>query len=278
MILAIRPYRKEEQLVHRNALGIRIILALFLWALLPGLARASGGTLGWTSCNWENSTTLQAGVVYVRASGYPSDAWRDGVLNSFNNRINDAIATWDWALSTEGYTLPTDIARMADNGYGEQILVDQHEFGSGSNIWGDTFTYSQSGTNTCATHSTANNWIGWAHIRTDVHNEWWTQEDNRRAYWEGCPGRGYSPAYTCSKNRDFESMLAHELGHAQGLVHPQTVDIHQPSLNPDSASLADCGTLLDRATMCGNVQQYRSSGQTLHAWDKDSFRLLELEH
>ncbi|MGH2394160.1 MAG: hypothetical protein ACRDGH_11830 [Candidatus Limnocylindria bacterium] len=51
----------------------------------------------------------------MRAPGYPADSWGDGVLNSFYNRISQAIATWNNQLDAQGYVLPTEIARKADN-------------------------------------------------------------------------------------------------------------------------------------------------------------------
>lgn len=78
---------------------------------------------------------------------------------------------------------------------------------------------------------------------------------------------------------DFESILMHELGHAMGIPHPQEVDEHQLSLSPDAATLADCGTTTDRATMCANVaQRFRSSGRTLHEWDYRSLYVQGLYH
>ena len=176
---------------------------------------ANGGSYGWSLQLGELArpkcwTNLRA------RERYPPDSLRDGVLNSFNNRINQAIATWNAALNNAGYVVPTDVLRMTDPCGAPQIEVTQYQFGSGSSLWGDATSYSQSGVNSCVMHSTSNDWLGFAHIRTDVHDDWWTQEDSRRAYWEDCPARNYLPAYTCSKDRDFESLLAHELGHALG--------------------------------------------------------------
>jgi hypothetical protein len=87
----------------------------------------------------------------------------------------------------------------------------------------------------------------------------------------------FVPAYTCSKNRDFEGLLAHELGHAMGLPHPGSVDTHDPALSPNAATVASCSNNLDYATMCG-PRTYRTTAQTLHAWDRESFRIIEVQH
>jgi hypothetical protein len=115
-------------------------------------------------------------------------------------------------------------------------------------------------------------------IRTTYSDVWFTQDDSRRALWENCPNTG-TPAYTCSKKMDFESILTHELGHAMGIPHAQEVDNHQASLSPNAPTIAGCGTTTDRATMCANIaQQYRSSGRTLHQWDRDSLWAQGVNH
>lgn len=252
------------------------IIAFASTSLIVQPVSATGGGYGWRNCNWENSLSVNDGTIWVRASGYPADGWGDGVLNSFNNRINQAIQTWDNALAQAGYTWPVEIARTADNASSEDIWVHRQAF-SNADLWGSAAVYAVNGANSCLMHSTSNNRIIWAEVQTREDPDWFTQEDSRRAYWEGCPGRNYVPTYTCSKFRDFEGVLVHELGHALGLPHPNDVYLHQTSLNPSPNTLANCASTTDYASMCG-PEPWRSTAQTLHFWDRESFRLIEVKH
>jgi len=94
--------------------------------------------------------------------------------------------------------------------------------------------------------------------------------------------RSFSGASRASQNMRTprRAPLDAQPGGAVGeLPHPQAVDDHQPSLSPDAASLASCGTTKDRATMCENVaQRYRSSARTLHSWDYNSLWVQGVYH
>lgn len=254
-----------------------VLLGLAAASLVMQPVAATGGSYGWSSCNWEDSNYNPDGDVRVRASGYPGDGWGDGVKNSFSDRITSAVNDWNSALDRAGYVVPSTLFRIADGGSGEDIYVEQYNLLPA--YWGTALTYSTLGSDSCTMHSLSNEPILWVRVRTAFYNDWFTQDDTRRSLWEACPANSYQPAYTCSKKQDFESILMHELGHALGLPHPQDVDTHQSSLSPNAADLASCGTPNDRATLCSNVgQQYMTSARTLHAWDRESLRVLETKH
>lgn len=88
-------------------------------------------------------------------------------------------------------------------------------------------------------------------VHLATRNDWFTQDNSRRSLWEGCPGSGYSPTYTCSKTQDVGSTITHELGHVLGLAHPRQTDQHVNGTAPSTVmSLAKCAVANDQATMC----------------------------
>ena len=89
-----------------------------------------------------------------------------------------------------------------------------------------------------------------------VQDNWFTQGDAYRSAWEDC-GRSGGPnwPYTCGKLYDFEALIAHEFGHAHGLMHPTLID-------STASSLANCGSTTSRATICAATKSsltHRSS-------------------
>jgi hypothetical protein len=107
-------------------------------------------------------------------------------------------------------------------------------------------------------------------IAIGVRSDWFTQDDTRRAYWEGCPGSTYAGSYTCLKKTDVGSTMLHELGHTIGLSHPRQVtnDGH----GADAMAAGECYLTLDQATMCqasdvGSGGIYRTHRRTLHSYD-----------
>src|SRR5688500_2092531 len=65
------------------------------------------------------------------------------------------------------------------------------------------------GVNGCLVHSVADNDTVSAQIYVDIRTDWFTQENERRAYWETeCPN-GTWTAYTCVKLRDYGSLITH---------------------------------------------------------------------
>lgn len=114
---------------------------------------------------------------------------------------------------------------------------------------------------------------GTVYIDIAVRSDWFTQDNSRRAYWEGCPSRGYVPAYTCSKTMDAGSVMLHELGHSIGLAHPSQTDAHVGG-GSTAFSIAKCGVVNDQATMCqaanSGSPQYRTHRRTLDTWDTTS--------
>lgn len=125
-------------------------------------------------------------------------------------------------------------------------------------------------------HGTKVNFSNVITVDLAIRSDWFTQDNSRRALWEGCPSRGYTPTYTCSKVQDAGSVMLHEFGHAIGLAHPRQTDIHIYGVAPNQVmSIAKCGVVLDQATMCQASDapgggQYRTHRRTLDTWDTSS--------
>jgi hypothetical protein len=211
----------------------------------------------------------------IRDDGtFPPDTIRDSVLNSFNNRITDMIGRWSTLMGQIG--LRGRLVRVTS---GANIIAHYSTIG---NPTGLTMVTHQWGS-ACVEHRTANVPIDYVDVYIGVRSDWFTQDDSRRALWEGCPYNG-GPAYTCSKKHDFASTFVHELGHAIGsLVHPSVIDAHSGNMN--ATNIAQCkrvdfrGDPLWRATMCASNSvtgsladnEYRTERRTLDSWDRESF-------
>lgn len=268
---------------------IRALLAGSLVGVLlstssVGVVTATGGSYGWTSCNWSWKEAAPDPNIYIRDDGsFPGDVIRDGVLNSFQGRINDAIAEWSSTMANIGLR-----GRLIRVSSGAQVFL--HYQTMDNQPFGITFATTDTGVNNCVIHSTTNRTVRFADIYVSRRDEWFSQGNDRRALWENCPYNGYQPAYTCSKKHDVGSTIAHELGHAIGFIaHPDDIDAHG---NAAAVALAECrrvnanGDPLWRATMCPSnlapggqaANEYRTERRTLHAWDIESFRQQHSRH
>lgn len=131
----------------------------------------------------------------------------------------------------------------------------------------------------CPVHGTATQQLAMVIVDFRARNDWFTQDNSRRGYWESCPG---GTTYTCSKLFDFGSSATHELGHSLGLVHPQNVDTHNGAseFNGPQALNAHCNSTTtydgsDDSSICpgdgdgsSSESKYQSSRRTLSAYDK----------
>lgn len=86
-----------------------------------------------------------------------------------------------------------------------------------------------------------------------------------------CDNESGDTRYLCTKRYDVGSVFAHELGHALGLHHPQSVDdyVANGSDGDVAAGLAQCGTNAE-AIMCNLIRQGRTGQRSLASWDEES--------
>jgi len=267
----------------RTAFAIIIVAATLTLNPVPGDRIAlghSGDNYGWSDCHWawREAPSWPTPNLTVRDDGtYPADGWGDGVLNSFNQRINDMVARW----STEMYRLGLRgrLVRVPSNQFANIVLRNRATGGAA----GITFLDGLTGpdlSQRCPVHGTSDDRILAAEVWTDVRSDWFTQGWERRTYWEGCPARGDTTSYTCKKTADFAGAVVHELGHVYGLRHPDSVDCHinEPDCNKFRVfALANCDTGA-QATMCPGYIRYHAQNWTLEAWDTESFRRQYANH
>lgn len=240
----------------------------------PPLATATH-QYGWGDCNWQwkdDASSQSITWKYDGAYPFPPNGNGDGVVNSFTGRVSDAMGRWNGALS----------------GFGALARLSQVPSSSGANIvisyvdiFGAEFgatTITTIATNSCVLHSTTDMQMRAAHVYLTPKDNWFTQDDSRRSYWEtNCPA-GTGTTYTCSKRWDFGSTFAHEMGHALAIAW------HPDQINSSANDIAECvrvdssGRPLWRATMCPSnsagywANRWRSERRTLHSWDTTSLR------
>jgi hypothetical protein len=233
-------------------------------------AAAHAEAYGWTNCSWADLTDRGYDVYVSNHPSYPfpNDAIYDGVVNSFHGRLADAVGRWSWEmyLNTNGWFAMEPSSATSD------VRV-QYRLATGTFI-GETFAFSIGRLCSSANlHQTSNWYIDYAEARIEPLPDWFTQDDSRRAHWEGCDDRGDTTSFTCTRHIDVGGVITHELGHAQMILHPEQVDAHGGWGGPFIAVLANCGIGLLYHTMCADVPGgYWSAGRTLDWWDRDSTR------
>ena len=225
----------------------------------------------WTKCSFE-FTDVGADVFVKKdtVNPFPVNGTGDGVTNSFTDRIGYGISQWNSKMAYGGmisYTGLSDDVRLR---YGTTTTQD---FGV------TTWFLDRSGTGaSCSVHGGSVQQLQYVIVDIRSRSDWFTQDNTRRAYWEGCPA---GTSYTCSKWFDFGSTITHELGHTLGLMHPQEVDIHngESASNGTQALHAHCNSTTiydgsDDSTICPaggaastSETRYESSRRTLSAYD-----------
>lgn len=245
------------------ALTASVVLAGLLQAA-PASAHDNG--YGWYDCT--QKTKLSGSSLRVSVSQtypFPASVVADGVDNSFASRIADAAARWDYQVRYPTVGGKPYGVTWVGTATGD-IHVSYRDIGSANGV-------TKHG-RSCSVHGLPRVQLPFpVYIDMDVKGNWFTQDDSRRAYWEDCASRSYTPTYTCSKTIDFGGSITHEIGHAIGIPHPWDVSSHIPgtSTYPEDPNWANCGSNTDPATMCYE-NTYRSSRRTLHRWDLNSLR------
>lgn len=236
-----------------------LVIALVTSSALPSDASAHDG-FGWTQCNLFWKEASQTPNISIQREGFPANGSGDGVINSFTDRMFDAVNRWNSPMANAGLR-----SRLVWTSSGAFIRA-RYGFNLSSGLGETWLNGTQPG---CFPHSSGSYSIFSAEIRIATRSDWFTQDDSRRGLWEACVP---DSSYTCSKRWDFGGVFMHELGHIWHLAHPQTVDGHV-SVDPRytvNARAANCDTTT-QATMCGTRIIYRSEARTLEAWDRSSF-------
>lgn len=222
--------------------------------------------LAYTACSWRSQTGT-VGVSIDPGFPYPADSTAPDNLatQSFNDRINGAITRWNSWLSTANHS-----RTMSRVSWGSHriALRNRTPVVGGVTYLGYVFVQraGDAGTSSdfggrCPHQTDPDLNLASVIIETRQMNEWFTQPDAQRSDWEKC---GTDPAYasywyyTCTKTHDFEAVMSHELGHANGLMHPQAI-------GSGASSSANCTNIPSRATMCDftlNNSRYRSEMRT----------------
>ncbi|GAB3129195.1 hypothetical protein GCM10027056_30710 [Glaciibacter psychrotolerans] len=219
-----------------------------------------------------SQTAKSSITVGFNTGDLPANGAGDGVTNSFKNRLSDAVLAWNGPILSSGGQ-PHGMTYVGETypGNTAQVLVMVRSLDAGQ--LGLTIISPSS----CeAVHGTKVNMGIPVVVHLATRNDWFTQDNSRRSLWEGCPGSGYSPTYTCSKTQDVGSTITHELGHVLGLAHPRQTDQHVNGTAPSTVmSLAKCAVANDQATMCqaGDAAGsgiYRTHRRTLDNWDLNS--------
>lgn len=239
---------------------ILILIASALTANPASPAAAHDVDFGYWNC-WQQPT-LASGNLRVGHTNLPADGWGDGVKNSFVDRAIDATARMGTALAARNSS--GNGMTWVGTSTGRHIIFSSEALAGG--VLGEA----RVGASCTVVHGAKKDMPLTITIAIDIRSDWFSQDDTRRAYWEGCPGSSYSGGYTCSKTMDVGSTMVHELGHAIRLAHPSQVanDGHGSS----AMAAGDCHSTLDQATMCqaGNLGTggvYRTHRRTLHSYD-----------
>lgn len=246
-----------------------VLTLLIAFPVLTGVVEAheQGDIWAWRSCTFRSNEAAGQQVIVRNDGSYPGNAQNPaGVTNSFRDRMVDASGQWTVQMQVNGIT---STVQFLDGVGSNDILIRQRNLAGGT--LGVTSRTALGGGNlNCPVHGAADTDIYQSIIDTDIRDTWFTQDNSRRATWEGCPN---ADDYTCSKTQDFGGMLTHELGHALGIAHPNEADTHNGG-GTRAMDAARCGNAATYNTMCPTQFQYRTAWRTLDDWDVETLRRL----
>ncbi len=276
------------------------------------------GSLADTDCTWQRANGSWPGLVGVRISDgtgrvhgefnghtrdFPAGVVRQGRVYSFINRIHAATNSWNAAVqSTDAGADGFDMGVIENNYSGgwTNNTITVHHFdapavpndnqpgdGIGNNRPNNnrpttfrTRDLRPGGDEECETEGGTDTQLMRINIYMPVYSHWHTAEE--RPLWEGCRRREDNgpDGYLCRKDRDFQSVVMHEMGHGLGMVHPDEATNGQN----DGRFWAHCdrttdfgqgfvprARFTDRSIMCAGGQDFSTARRTishLHDYDR----------
>lgn len=227
----------------------------------PAAAHDGSDIWAWYDCTWTTRERLNQAVVVRNDGSFPAPVQNpSGVTNSFRDRMVDASDRWTVNMQLNGISTTL---RYFDGTGSLDILLEYRDLGA--NALGRTGWTFRSGSG-CDLHGTSDADLLRSTVTVAFRSDWFTQDDSRRAGWEGCS----LDSYSCSKHMDFGSLITHELGHAIGSAHSQDADGH--NRNGSSSAEAQCSDSRLYATMCSGLVAHTSAKRTLHHYDIETLR------
>lgn len=278
---------------------------------------ALSGYLPDKDCTWErNGGSWNFNVTVRIADGshappdsgpvvipFPSDRFYEGRLYSFIDRIQSAVVTFNSAFNSthaggqsfdyfNGSSSYSGDGRVTDSvtvyyyNPTQNGVEDEPGDGGGTRYWQNgtpaaiwVTAARPGGDDECRHEGATNTRIVRAQVYLPQYQYWHTA--SVRGSWENCQQKtDPSVSYLCSKDHDFQSTAAHEIGHTFGLGHPKDAThggkskwAHCDAPNWDKgAGFSPRYRRVDQSVMCprGKYSTAKRTVAHLHKYDEET--------